>query len=104
VRESQIQADIRKALNLDGRVRLVRNSVGFDATNRVRYGQPGSPDLWGPLKNGRLFAIECKTEHGRLTTDQAAWWIAARKWNVQGGVARSVAEAMALLNAACESG
>lgn len=112
MRESKIQADIRKALNLDGRVRLLRNSVGFhdgkcqacghDTGHRVRYGLGiGSPDLIGVLRDGRVFAIEVKAARGRESPEQVAWWVAARKWGVTGGTARSVAEAMALLNAAC---
>jgi hypothetical protein len=101
MRESQILADIRAALNRDGRCRVVRYSVGFDATNRVRYGMPGWPDLIGVLRDGRAFCIEVKAPHGRLSTDQAAFWVAAHNWNVAGGVARSVEEAMALLEAAC---
>jgi hypothetical protein len=82
VRESQIQADIRAALNRDGRCRLLRNSVGFDHEKKVRYGLGvGSPDIIGVLRDG-------------------AWWVAAKKWGVQGGIATSVDEAMGLLEQA----
>jgi hypothetical protein len=101
--ESRIQQDIRKALNSslgpDGRprVRVMRNSVGYDPVNRVRYGMVGSPDLIGVLRDGRCFAVEVKSAHGRVSPEQQAWWRAAKQWGVLGGVATSVAEAMALL-------
>ena len=101
--ESAILRDIRAALNTatdaGGRLRcrVFRNSVGYDEGRQVRYGQPGSPDLWGVLADGTAFAIEVKSETGRMRPEQQAWWVAARKWGVQGGVARSVDEAMELL-------
>ena len=105
MRENEIQAKIREALNRTDRVRLVRNSVGFDEIHKVRYGLGnGSPDLIGALRDGRVFAIECKrSAGGRVSLEQAAWWIAARRWGVTGGFARSVDEAMKLLDEAEES-
>jgi hypothetical protein len=96
--ESRIQAEIRQALNASGRARLLRNSVGYDAASRVTYGLGvGSPDLVGTLRSGTTFAVEVKAARGALRDDQWSWWLAARKWGVLGGVARSVEEAMALL-------
>ena len=98
--------DIREALNtardVDGkyRVRVVRNSVGFDEVHKVMYGQKGSPDLWGVLRGGIAFGCEVKTPEGRASKYQRAWWRAARMWGWRGGFARSVPEAMALLDAA----
>ena len=93
--------EMRQKLNETGRVRLVRNNVGFDPENRVRYGLGnGSPDLVGTLRGGRCFCIETKTPKGRLSADQQAWWRAATRWGVLGGVARSVGEAMQLLEEA----
>lgn len=103
MKEGNLMRMIQRELNLTGRVRLLRNSVGFDVANNVKYGQPGSPDLWGVLRNGHCFAIEVKSDDGRVSPEQQAWWIAARKWGVLGGVAKSVAEAMALLNEATNS-
>ncbi len=98
--ETTIMREIRDALNATGRCRLVRNAVGFDAVNRQRYGLVGSPDLWGVLKGGQCFAVEVKTPIGRLSNDQKRWWTAARRWGIQGGTARSVEEAMSLLDEA----
>ncbi len=100
--EKKIQDDVRKALNLDGRCRVTRYSVGFDAVNKVRYGNVGWPDLIGVLRNGVAFCVEVKTPTGRVSPEQEAFWRAARKWGVRGGVARSVSEALTLLHEACK--
>ena len=99
--ETKLMHEIREAINRDGRARLVRCQVGYDPVNRVRYGNVGWPDLIGVLRDGRCFCVEVKTPNGRLSKEQKAFWIAARKWGVCGGSARSVDEAMALLEAAC---
>jgi len=92
---------IRKALNDTGRVRVVRNSVGFDREHKSRYGLGvGSPDLVGALRGGRAFGCEVKTPTGRLSPEQRAWWRAAHAWGIQGGVANSVDQALALLDEA----
>lgn len=102
--EAQIQAEIRLALNATGRVRLLRNSCGYDHDKRVRYGLgEGSPDLIGVLRNGRVFCLEVKKPGGRMSPQQVAWWRFAQQWGVQGGVATSVPEALALLEQACQS-
>ena len=99
--ESRISKDIRKAINESGRARIVRNNVGMDLEHGVRYGCGlGSPDFIGVLRDGRSFCIECKAIRGHASFNQLAWWHAARKWGVLGGIARSVDEAMALLDAA----
>jgi hypothetical protein len=99
--ETTLMRAIREAINRDGRARLVRYHAGFDVVNKVKYGMVGWPDLIGVLRNGRCFCVEVKTPTGRLSREQVAFWAAARKWNVAGGVATSVAEALALLEAAC---
>jgi hypothetical protein len=99
VTEAGILKDIRHALNSTDRVRVIRNTVGFDQTRNIRYGLgTGSPDLIGPLRSGRIFAVEVKRKGEKLRIEQVAWWMAARKWGVTGGVAHSVDEAMALLD------
>lgn len=50
-----------------------RNNSGAAKTERggfVRFGSAGSPDILGCLPGGRLLAIECKTETGKLSQDQ----------------------------------
>jgi len=85
------------------RVRVIRNHVGFDSEHKCRYGLGiGSPDLIGVLRGGRVFAVEVKTPIGRLSPEQKAWWQAASKWAIAGGVARSVDEALELLDEASQ--
>lgn len=101
--ESSIMRAIREAINATRRARIVRNHVGFDQEIKTKYGLGvGSPDLIGVLKKplGKCFAIEVKTPIGRLSAEQKAWWRAARLYGITGGVARSVEEALALLDEA----
>lgn len=63
----------------------------------------GSPDIVGILKPwGRFFGVETKTEDGRLSKAQKLWHERARVLGAFVGVARSLEEAIALLNAARE--
>lgn len=99
--EAALLRDIRQALNATKRVRVVRNTVGFDVEHRAKYGLgEGSPDLIGVLRGGRAFGCEVKTPVGRLSRAQRAWWRAARAWGITGGTARSVDEAIKLLEEA----
>lgn len=108
--EASLLRSIRKALNLardaEGhlRCRVVRNTVGFDQTRKVRYGLgTGSADLVGLLRGGRVLAIEVKTPGALPTAEQRAWIAAVRRWGGAAACVRSVDEAMAALTAA-ESG
>lgn len=103
MRESDIQNAVRSALNRDGRVRLLRNSVGvhvcvckqcgFRDKFAIRFGMGvGSPDLLGIIRGGRVFGQEVKVPGRGLDPEQEAWWAAARKWGVLGGVTHSVEE------------
>jgi hypothetical protein len=100
--ETSIMKVIREAVCLSGRALITRNQVGFDGEHCVRYGLGiGSPDLVGVLiPSGIAFCIEVKTPKGRASVDQLAWWKAWRRRGVRGGFARSVGEAMELLNEA----
>ena len=105
--ETILSRNIRLALNRTARVRLVDNEVGMDQVTHTRYGLgKGSPDLVGVLRCGRIFAIEVKTPRAYRTADngcsadQVAWWRAARKWGVTGGIADSIERALELLEAA----
>ena len=97
--ETVLRDNIKAAINRTLRARLVVNPVGFDPRARRDYGiGEGSPDLVGVLRNGRTFCIEVKEPtNGRIRRAQAAWWRAARKWNVLGGFARSIDDAIRLL-------
>lgn len=100
--ETAIMKNIRAALNDTGRVLVTRNQIGYDPEHKVRYGlSVGSPDLVGVLiPSGVAFCIEVKTPKGRASPEQLAWWKAWRRRGVRGGFARSVDEAMALLDEA----
>lgn len=98
MRESTIQAQIRQALNLTNRVRIVRNATGFDLEHKQRYGLGiGGADLVGLLLSGRGFALEIKTPIGRLSKEQTAWLSAFRRFGGFAAVARSLDDAMAAL-------
>lgn len=105
-RETALQKDICAAVNRSGRARLLRNNVGFASKEKVIYGLGnGSPDLVGvllplPGSAARCFCIEVKTPGSKLRPDQLAWWRAAYRWGVLGGVAHSVEEAFALIDLA----
>ncbi len=97
--ETEIMRAVREALcRVDG-VRVWRNSVGFDAKNRIPYGLGvGSADLLG-IAWGRALACEVKSRTGRLSAEQVAWrdnWIRLRGLYI---LARSADEALAQLEA-----
>lgn len=100
--ETVLRDNIKAALNRTLRVRMVVNPVGFDPRARRDYGLgEGSPDLVGTLRCGRTFCVEVKDpKNGRIRRAQAAWWRAARKWGVLGGFARSIEDAIRLLERA----
>ena len=123
--ESQIQAEILRELGSRPDVRLFRNSCGFAWSSNVvshigdrttlinarpiRYGlTPGSADLIGwqhitvtPEMVGRKLAvftsIEVKAANGKLTPEQDNWRRVVSAAGGAAGVARSVAEAAAIL-------
>ena len=109
--ESQIQAEILRELGSRPDVRLFRNQVGCAQSDGrwIRYGlTPGSADLIGwqvvavtPEMVGRKLAvftsIEVKREHGKLTPEQDNWRRVVSAAGGAAGVARSVAEAAAIL-------
>lgn len=101
MKESTILRQIRQAVNLSGKARLVRNSVGYDSEAHVRYGLGvGSPDLVGVLRGGRALALEVKSATGRVRPEQAAWLAAFERLGGVGGVVRSVEEAMNVIDRA----
>lgn len=105
--ESNIQAEILRAIGGRENVRLFRNQVGcVQSEGRwIRYGlTPGSADLVGwqtvtvtPDMVGRKLAvftsIEVKGPHGKLTPEQDNWRRVVTNAGGAAGVARSVAEA-----------
>jgi hypothetical protein len=113
VTEQQIQQHIRLTCST-GSTRLFRNNTG---TLRDQHGRPvsfglckGSADLIGwrtvtvtPEMVGQQVAvftsIEVKAASGRLRPEQRQWLDAVQAAGGIGGVARSVADAVAILAA-----
>jgi hypothetical protein len=53
---------------------------------------PGLPDVLGVLPGGRLLAVECKAERGRLSDSQSAFLAALERAGAVALVARSASE------------
>jgi hypothetical protein len=101
--ERDIQAAIRLALGLDPGLVLFRNSVGYDAGARQRYGLcPGSSDLVGCC-DGRFIGLEIKSERGRSSPEQKRWADLIRSKGGFVAVVRSVDEALEAVDR-CRSG
>lgn len=110
--EASIQQEIRLALGREPSVRLFRNNVGMlkDAKGHiVRFGlHPGSGDLIGPRTIiitpemiGQPIAvfssIEVKDIKGKPSPDQQLWADTIVSMGGYAGIARSVADARAIL-------
>ncbi|WP_145414721.1 VRR-NUC domain-containing protein [Staphylococcus haemolyticus] len=98
--EQQIQNEIILAINQRGH-RLWRANAGKVQTkdNRIIKLLPkGFPDTFGYRKSdGKFIAIEVKTESGRLRTEQEKFKAFAETQNILYGVARSVKEAIEIV-------
>lgn len=110
--ERDIQAQILLALS-HGPTRLLRINAGvawqgtvIERTPQrlvlarpyaIRLAAPGVSDLLGWTEGGRFVAIEVKAPRGRLTDEQSAFIELVRRSGGLAGVARSVADARAIL-------
>ena len=110
--ERDIQAQILLALS-HGPTRLLRVNAGVAWQGTViertahrlvlarpyaiRLAAPGVPDLIGWTEGGRFVAVEVKGPRGRVTDEQAAFIDLVRRSGGLAGVARSVADARAVL-------
>lgn len=69
----------------------------------IRFGFPGCPDIVGQMKPahsggaGAFLAIECKSDAGRATDEQAAFIDKVKQFGGKAGIARSVDDALAIL-------
>ena len=99
--ESLIQNQVRVGLSKAGHT-VFRANVGKVRMADGRYfdtGLPkGFPDLFGFRPDGRIFFIEVKNETGRVRPEQEKFIEQMRKRGALAGVARSVADAMEIVN------
>ena len=63
----------------------------------IKLAAPGVSDLIGWTEGGRFVAIEVKGPRGRITDEQAAFLDLVRRSGGLAGVARSVADARAII-------
>lgn len=64
------------------------------ASQFIRFGFPGCPDVLGQLPDGRALGIEVKRPSGKLTADQDAFITRANKHGALMFVARSGADVL----------
>ena len=100
MKESDIQRLIMLALSEAGCL-IFRNNVGVlknAAGIPIKFGLcVGSSDLIGLTPAGKFLAVEIKTSKGRATTEQLRFIEAVRSRGGIAGIARTPAEALALL-------
>ncbi len=100
--ESLIQNQLRVAISQAGHM-ILRANVGKVRTSDGRVfdtGLPkGFPDLFGFRPDGRIFFIEVKNETGKLRPEQEKFIEQMKKRGALAGVARSVEDAMRIVNA-----
>jgi len=99
--EAALSRAIREALALAG-VTVTRHQSGTLRLGgrTIRMGDPGWPDLIGYTRDGRFVGVEVKTPSGRVEPHQAEWHSKARASGCIVGVARSVREALSLIQEA----
>lgn len=112
--ESNLQAQILRALTADPTVRLFRNNTGQAWVGELLARHPngsillaharplhaglhvGSGDLIG-WHRGRFLSVEVKTPDGRPTVEQLTWRDNVLRAGGIAGIVRGVDEALALL-------
>lgn len=76
--------------------RLWANATGvgrsMDSDRTIRFGLPGSSDILGIYRSGKLLAIECKTGSARQSKEQLAFQDMVSKFGGYYYVARDVAD------------
>lgn len=104
--ERNIQHEIRLASGLIPELTLWRNSTGVaERSGRtLRYGLcRGSADLIGVLApTGRIIALECKTDIGRLSEEQKLFLAHVRSRGGFAAVVRSVEDFLEAMKRAKE--
>ena len=99
--ESLIQNQIRVGLSKAGHT-VFRVNVGKVKMQNGRWFETGVPkgfsDLFGFRPDGQIFFIEVKNETGELRPEQKIFIEQMRKRGALAGVARSVEDAMEIVN------
>lgn len=108
--EAEVQRAVLAYLRVDSRVAWAnRMNTGAMRTpdtetakgRFVRFAFPGCADILGQLRDGRFLAVECKHPiTGSLTVEQRAFLDRVEHFHGVAGVARSVEDVQALLDAA----
>ena len=97
--ETNISNAIMVALSAAGHL-VWRNNTGIlpgPNGRPVKFGLcPGSSDIVGICADGKFLGIEVKTPVGRVSPAQSAFIAAVRRHGGRAGVARSVADALAI--------
>lgn len=97
--ETELRRAILEAVNLCGCVVWVTAS-GTAAGGRRRLAPKGTPDLTGyRIRDGRFIGIEVKLPGGKLSVEQQTTITAMGRSNCLCGVARSVADAIRIVEA-----
>ncbi|GHU18689.1 hypothetical protein FACS189475_04580 [Betaproteobacteria bacterium] len=108
-READIQSAILQALNVHPSVAWAErmNSgagrlmyPGGKASQFIKFGFPGCPDVLGQLRDGRLLAIEVKRPSGKVSPEQQVFIEKASKHGAVAFVARSVSDVWEALDGA----
>lgn len=99
--EQEIQNEIRVGLTKAGHM-VFRTNVGKVRMMDGRWfdtGLPkGHPDLYGFRSDGQIFYIEVKNEKGRVRPEQKKFIEVVKKRGAKAGVARSLEEALEIVN------
>lgn len=101
MKEGNLMREIQVAASQAGH-RLFRNNIGKLQDERGTWiafgvGGKGGGDLIGWTRSGQFASVEVKTDKGRVTGEQQAFIDAVKRAGGKAGVARSIAEALAIL-------
>ncbi|MFC4652657.1 VRR-NUC domain-containing protein [Lactococcus nasutitermitis] len=99
--EHQVQSEIMLAVSQAGN-KIFRSNVGKVQTIDGRWFDTGLPkghaDLYGFRPDGQVFYIEVKNNKGRVRPEQKLFLETMRKNGALAGIARSVEDAMEIIN------
>jgi hypothetical protein len=109
--EAGVLSAVLKALAIHPAVAWVRRmntgavKVGSGPSARfVRFGFTGCSDILGQMKDGRLLAVECKSDKGKLSEAQVNFIDTVRAAGGVAGMARSIDDALLIIKYGLMSG